>query len=86
MYIHKNRSKKRFFRDTPISMRIKLFIFFPTSDKLFFNGSQKSTGTKVKSRVTREDVINKNITIHKIIHLLSLFKIEISFNKYEFIC
>ena len=50
------------------------------------NGSQKSTGTKVNSRVTREDVINKNITIHKIIHLLSLFKIEISFNKYEFIC
>jgi len=50
------------------------------------NGSQKSTGTKVKSRVTREDVINKNIAIHKIIHLLSLFKIEISFNKYEFIC
>jgi len=41
------------------------------------NGSQKSTGTKVKSRVTREDVINKNITIHKIINLLSLFKIEI---------
>ncbi len=61
--------------------------------KIFFgqnmtihNGSQKTTGTKVKSRVTRVDVINKNISIHKIIHLLSLFKIEISFNKYEFIC
>ena len=25
------------------------------------NGSQKSTGTKLKSRVTREDVIYKNI-------------------------
>ena len=50
------------------------------------NGSQKSTGTKVKSSATREDVIYKNTTIHKMIHLLSLFKIVLSFNKYELIC
>jgi hypothetical protein len=35
MNIHQNRSKKRFFRVSPISMRIKLFIFFSTSDKFF---------------------------------------------------
>ena len=72
-------------------IRKKIFGIIPKTPSIgskaltLFNGSQISTGTKVKLKVVTEDLIKNIKTIQNILHILSLFKIVKSFNKYEFI-